>query len=95
MAARKSSLSAPRKISPGLVQNCPEPRVTESNKAPPISLPRSESAAAVTKIGFKLPISAKTGIGVLREWLRSTKSFPTSAEPVNPIALTFSSRAIQ
>ena len=46
MAARKSSLSAPRKISPGLVQNCPEPRVTESNKAPPISLPRSESAAA-------------------------------------------------
>lgn len=58
-AASLSTMSDPAGTSstPGLVQNCPAPRVNEPMKPATISSARSAAAAAVTKTGLVLPNS--------------------------------------
>ncbi|MOA14058.1 hypothetical protein D3C78_1341380 [compost metagenome] len=71
---------------PGLVQNCPQPSVTDAANCAAICSPRTASASGSRNTGLMLDISANTGIGcgrVAAMWLRA---LPPLSEPVKPTA---------
>ena len=80
---------------PGFVQNWPDPRVAESIAAFARSAAFSARTFGEKNTGFKLPISAYTGIGTSRFALISIRIFPTFPEPVKPIAVISGWLAIQ
>src|SRR5512143_1070941 len=73
-------------VSPGLVQNWPQPRVTEAASALAIAGPFAASASGRTNTGLAEPISANTGIGCERPAAASNKALPPRNEPVKPTA---------
>src|SRR6187397_1896345 len=84
-AATKASspgLSAAR-TRPGLVQNSPEPRVSEPTNA----APSSARAFGNGKTGLIELISAYTGIGSGRAAAARTIADPPERDPVKPTAL--------
>src|SRR5690606_27212608 len=71
---------------PGLVQNCPVPSVAELTKPSAIASPRARIASGRMKVGFTLPISAYTGIGLGRAAAVSYNARPPRSDPVKPTA---------
>ena len=55
--SRSPSAPVGTSATPGLVQNCPSPRVTEPARPLPIASARSAAAAGVTTSGLVLPSS--------------------------------------
>ncbi len=75
-------------IKPGLVQNCPTPRLSEATNSLPNLSARSAKASGNNNTGLMLLISAYTGIGSGRSPAIFIKASPPAREPVNPTALT-------
>ena len=71
------------KIKPGLVQNWPQPKTTESAKSCAI-FHHVFKASGNINIGLMLLISANTGIGCGRAAAMSHKARPPRNEPVKP-----------
>ena len=72
---------------PGFVQNCPAPIVSDAAHPAPISAPRAEAAAGSTKTGLIDPSSPKNGMGSGRCAHRSNSARPPRSDPVKPTAL--------
>src|SRR5690349_7983044 len=92
-----ASRAAPRKVSrpgpsmaitkPGLVQNCPEPIVSDATNAAPRAAPRDVKAPSSRNTGLIELISAYTGIGSGRLAAAATRAVPAVRDPVKPTAL--------
>ena len=72
---------------PGLVQNCPAPKVKEVWSADAMFSKFCRKAPGRRNTGLVLLISAKKGIGSGREEASFIRIFPACREPVNPPAL--------
>ncbi|MNT23718.1 hypothetical protein D3C72_1591490 [compost metagenome] len=83
---RRVGLSMAR-IRPGLVQNCPAPRVSEAMKLSAMLLARSARAEGSKITGLMALISAYTGIGSWRLAAICISATPPLREPVKPTAL--------
>lgn len=88
LSVNASAPSAGMKKIPGLVQNCPTPRVSDpdaaaANDSASVSL---LSTLGNTAIGLVALISAKTGIGSGLEAAMSIRALPPANEPVKPTA---------
>jgi hypothetical protein len=72
---------------PGQVQNCPTPSVTDCASPSAMASARSPSAPGSTNTGLTLPISAYTGIGSGRVAPASNRARPAVRLPVKATAL--------
>ena len=74
------------KMRPGLVQNCPAPKVSEATNAFAKASFSFSNFCEKQKIGLTDPISANTGMGTSRWLARWNKAMPPACEPVNASA---------
>ncbi len=85
---RKASVVSPRTANtrPGLVQNWPTPSVKDSVRPCASASVRVRSASGSSTSGFRLLISANTGMGLSRRAATSNSALPAACEPVKPTA---------